>query len=63
MGVQCKNCSHAILCNTFGEYKCTARKMTIYNLETHKDCEFFKTTKTVNLKFKCKNCETRTEDE
>ena len=63
MGVKCKDCTHAILCSTFGEYKCSVRKITIQNLETYKDCEYHKTTKTVDLKCRCKNCQIRTEDE
>jgi len=63
MSIRCKECEHAIFCETFGEYKCKARNMTIYNLEAYKDCEFFKTTKTVNMKCRCKNCQIRTEDE
>lgn len=47
MTTKCKDCSHMILCETFGEYKCTARKIRIQNPESQKDCEFYKKTKAI----------------
>lgn len=60
---KCKDCSHMILCETFGEYKCTARKIRIQNPESQKDCEFYKKTKAIEKTCHCENCEGRTEDE
>lgn len=38
---KCDTCANSIYCNTFGEIKCTALKMRIYDFEAVAGCKYY----------------------
>ena len=51
----CAACVHSIFDETWGEYKCKVKKITIYDIKDHRDCKSFKKQPRVKKDISAKN--------